>query len=171
MKKLSLLIILLLTGISLVFSQDEDPEKREKMMKEVQEFKMKYLAQEMELSEVQKKKFFELYEEMEESKRDCYKSAVVLAHQYRENPNSTEEDYQKVRAAFNQANAQWTEIENSYDEKFSEFLSRKQIYKMKEAEASFRAKMDEMKHNRKKDHPKEKGDKKNHHKKRSEKKD
>ena len=159
MRKLSLLILLLFTVISSVFAHDGDPVKKEKMMRDVQEFKMKYLAQEMELSELQKKKFFELYEEMNESKKDCYQEAIVMDRRLKEEKNASDEEYQQVRNAFNQANANWAEIEKQYDEKFSEFLSQKQIYKMKEAETNFRAKFDEMKHNRKKDHHKNHDDK------------
>ena len=156
MRKLSFIILLFFTAISSVFAQGEDPVKKEKMMKDVQEFKMKYLAQEMELSEVQKKKFFEVYEEMNESKKECYQEAVVMDRRLKHNPAATEEDYQQVRNAFNEANANWTETEKEYDEKFSEFLTQKQIYKMKEAEISFRAKFEEMKHSRKRDHHKKK---------------
>lgn len=156
MRKLSLIILLLFTAMAIVFAHDGDPVKKEKMMKDVQEFKMKYLAQEMELSELQKKKFFEVYEEMCESKKECYQEAMVMDRRIKKNPDASEEDYQQVRNAFNQANANWAEIEKEYDDKFSEFLSQKQIYKMKEAENSFRAKFEEMKHNRKKDHHKKK---------------
>ena len=158
MRKLSLIILLLFTAMATVFAHDGDPVKKEKMMRDVQEFKMKYLAQEMDLTELQKKKFFEVYEEMNESKKECYEEAVVMDRRLKRNPNATEEEYQQVRNAFNQANANWAETEKEYDEKFSEFLSQKQIYKMKEAENSFRAKFDEMKHSRKKEHHKKKDD-------------
>lgn len=156
MKRLYLFLTLLICGFSLMVAQKENQVKREKMFREVQEFKMKYLAQEMELNEMQKKKFFELYEEMSESKRECYKEAVVMERRLKEEKDASEEDYQNVRNAFNQANANWAETEKQYDEKFSEFLSQKQIYKMKEAESNFRAKMDEMKHNRKKERHRDK---------------
>ena len=158
MKKLSLIITLLIAGICFAFAHEEDAVRKEKMMKDVQEFKMKYLAQEMELSELQKKKFFEVYGEMQESKKECYKEAVVMDRRLKKEKNASEEDYQQVRNAFNQANANWAEIEKQYDDKFSEFLTQKQIYKMKEAEDSFRAKFDEMKHKRKKEHHKKKED-------------
>ena len=154
MKKLILISIILLSGFSSLFAQEEDPVKREKMFREVQEFKMKYLAQEMDLSELQKKKFFELYEEESESKKECYQEAVVMDRKLKKEKEPTEEEYQQVRNAFSDANAKWAEIEKQYDEKFSEFLSQKQIYKMKEAENSFRAKFEEMKRKRKKDHHK-----------------
>ena len=154
MRKLGLIVMLFLTAAVGAMAQDEDPVKREKMFREVQEFKMKYIAQEMDLSEVQKKKFFELYEEMNESKKECYKEAVVMDRRLKEDKNASDEEYQQVRTAFNEANSKWNEVEKEYDEKFSEFLTPKQMYKMKEAEENFRAKFDEMKHNRRKGHHK-----------------
>ena len=110
---------------------------------------MKYIAKEMDLNDMQKKKFFELYEEMNESKKECYQEAVVMDRRLKETENPTDGQYQEVREAFNSANIRWAETEKQYDEKFAEFLSAKQMYKMKEAEESFRAKFDEMKANRK----------------------
>lgn len=150
MKKLCLIIMLMITAFSICFGQEEDPVKREKMFREVQEFKMKYLAQEMELSELQKKKFFELYEDMMESKKECYHDAMVKDRRLKEEKDPSEADYQEVRNAFNEANAKWAEEEKEYEEQLGEFLSQKQIYKMKEAEGNFRSKFEEMKHNRRK---------------------
>ena len=149
--------------VGVAYAQEENEVKREKMFKEVQEFKMKYIAQEMDLSELQKKKFFELYEEMSESKKECYHEAVVMDRKLKEDKNATDEQYQQVRDAFTEANNRWADIEKQYDEQFSEFLTPKQIYKMQEAETSFRSKLEEMKHNRKKGqghHKKEKNDEK-----------
>lgn len=152
MKKFLLLITLLISAFGLISADDENPAKKEKMFREVQEFKMRYLAQEMDLNEVQKKKFFELYEEMNESKKECYQEALVLNRRLKEDKNATEEDYQQGRNAMNEANAKWAEIEKQYDDKFAEFLSQKQLYQMKEAETNFRTKFEEMKVNRRKAH-------------------
>ena len=154
MRKIYLLILLMAASIGYAFAKDEDPGKRKKMFKEVQEFKMKYLAQEMDLSDSQKKQFFELYEEMSKSKHDCYKEALEMDRTLKEDKNATEADYQKVTEAFNKANLESAEIDNQYNEKFAEFLTPKQIYKMKEAETNFKSKLEEMKVNRKKDHHK-----------------
>lgn len=153
MKKIILLIAVLISGISFSFAQDEEPGRRDKMFREVQEFKMKYLAQEMDLSDVQKKKFFELYEEMTKSRQECYKDAISLDRKLKSAPEEAkEEEYEQVTEAFSKANSEWSVIENQYNEKFAEFLTPKQIYKMREAENNFRAKLDEMRHSRKKDH-------------------
>lgn len=152
MKKIFLFIILLTASFHFLFAQDEDWTKRERMFREVQEYKMKYLAQEMELTELQKKKFFELYEDMTRSKQECYQGAIEMDRNLKKDKNASEEDYQKVTEAFNQANAEVAEIDKQYNEKFAEFLTQKQIYKMKEAEMEFKRKLGEMRQKRKKDH-------------------
>lgn len=154
MKKIGLFILLIFTGFAISFAQSDDA-KRDKRMKEVQEYKMKFLAQEMELNEAQKKKFFELYGEMSELKHQCYRTAMKLQHKVKHEKNATEQDYQQAAEALNKANAEWSETEKTYNDKFSEFLSQKQIFKMKEAENTFRIKLEEMKNNRKKE-PKDK---------------
>ena len=149
MRRFYFTILAVLCGCFLFSIQAKDKDK-EKRFQQVQEFKMKYLAQEMELTEKQKKEFFQVYEEMSKEKRNCYKEAVSMERKVRGEAGATEEDYQKVREAMNKANAESAAIEKKYDEKLSEFLSEKQIYKMKEAEKEFRAKMEEMKHNNRK---------------------
>lgn len=151
MNKFFVWIVLFIAGSSLAMAQEENWTKREKMFREVQEFKMKYLAQEMELSELQKKKFFELYEDMTRSKQECFQNAIDLDRKIKHEKGATDADYQQVTEAFNKANAESAEIDRQYNEKFAEFLSPKQIYQMKEAENEFRVKMDQMRHNRKKD--------------------
>lgn len=156
MKKIYLLVLLISASLNCAFAQDENPTKREKMFREVQEFKMKYLAQEMDLSDSQKKQFFELYEAMSKKKQECYQEAVKMDRALKHDKEATEAEYQNVTEAFNKANLESAEIDKEYNEKFAEFLTPKQIYRMKEAESEFKAKLDEMRHNRKKgkDHQK-----------------
>ena len=160
MKKIVLLMLLFISGSVMMFAHEDDSVKKEKMYREVLEFKMKYMAQEMQLSESQKEKFFDLYEEMSEEKRECYEGAIKLDRKIKHEKNANDQEYQKVTEAFNKANQKWAEEEKEYNEKFAEFLTPKQMYKMKEAEQSFRSKLDEMRHNRKKEHSKKRDGKK-----------
>ena len=144
----------MICGGLFLYAQEENPVKKEKMVRDVQDFKMRYIAQEMDLSELQKKQFFEVYQEMSESKKECFQEAMLMERNLKKEKDPSDEEYLKVRNALNQANAKWAETEQQYDEKFSEFLTQKQIYKMKEAETSFRSKFEEMKHKRKKEHHK-----------------
>lgn len=153
MKKLYFLLLILIMGVGFANAHDKDSDqKKEKMFREVQEFKMKYLAQEMDLSELQKKKFFEVYEEMEKSRQACFTDAMRLNRKVKKNKEATDADYQQATEAFNKANAEWAVEEKQYNEKLSEFLSQKQIFKMREAENNFRSKLDEMRQKKKKDH-------------------
>lgn len=160
MKKIILLFIVFVSGISVLLAQEEDHSRRERMFKEVQEFKMNYLAQEMDLNDSQKKQFFEVYEEMSKSKSECYKDAIELDRKLKSEKDATDDEYQQVTAAFTKANTEWADEEKEYNEKFSTFLTPKQIYKMKEAENNFRTKLEEMRSSRKKDHHKKKHDSK-----------
>ncbi|MDE6532976.1 MAG: periplasmic heavy metal sensor [Muribaculaceae bacterium] len=151
-KKVFLIIILSVCGVMAVSAQGKDGMDRKQMMKELQEFKMKFLAQEMELREDQQAKFFELYNEMSVKRRDCMRAAWRMERKVKKASDATEADYQAAAEAMNKAKSEDVAIEKSYDEKFSEFLSPKQIYKMKAAEQEFRNKMSEMR-NKKAKHP------------------
>lgn len=119
--------------------------------KEVLEFKMKYLAQEMELSEDQQKKFFELYDNLDKDVRAIFKDVRVKEKKVKaDGAKATEADYSDLNKARTDAKTKLAEIEKTYDAKFSTFLSKKQIVKMKEAESEFRKKMKEMHHKKKK---------------------
>lgn len=108
---------------------------------------MKFLAQEMDLSADQQQKFFQLYTQMDGEIRKVFKSVREIERRVEQDKNSTEADYAALNSARTDAKSRLAEIEKTYDSKFSAFLSKKQIVKMKEAEATFRQKMKEA-HNR-----------------------
>ena len=88
---------------------------------------------------------------MSEEKFKVFTEVRRLESQLKNNPNATEAEYAAVSDAITKAKARDAEIEKKYDDQFSTFLTKKQIFKMKAAEDKFRRKMHEMnKHNRKK---------------------
>lgn len=131
-------------GLTSVMAQKPGRGDRDKMMKELQEFKLKYLAQEMELEGDKQEKFFTLYNEMTEKRMKCMAEAWQLERKVKHSKDATEADYEAAAEAMNKAKAEDAALEKSYDDKFAEFLSQKQIYKMKAAENEFRKKMSEM---------------------------
>lgn len=148
-----LLFLFLILGISVsVCAQGpgHDKKDRDKMMKEVREFKIKYIAQEIELQDNQKEQFVALYNEMSDKRDGAMREAFKLERKVKRDGNATEADYKAAADAMNKARAEDAAIEKEYDEKFAKFLTSKQIYKMKSAEEEFRRKMEEMRHNRKK---------------------
>lgn len=148
------LIIILLAGLSMPVCAQPKPvaKDREKMKKELREFKIKFLAQEMGLEENQKARFIEVYDEMQEKRFECMAPAWRLERQLKKNKEATEAEYEAATEAINKAKAADAAIEKSYDEKFATFLSQKQIFKMKQAENEFRKKVTEMHRKKQKKH-------------------
>ena len=107
---------------------------REEMFKEIQEFKLKYLAQEMGLSEAQKKDFNEIYTQMSMEKGKIFHEC---------------QDYAKASEKLEAAREKEALIDRVYDAKFATFLSAKQIYKMKQAERAFLEKLRDMRRHKK----------------------
>lgn len=147
MVKHLLLLLSLVIGCTFTsFSQNHDGKKGENMRKELREFKVKFIAQEIDLKDDQKERFVELYNEMTDKRFEAMHDAWKMDRDLRKKENATEAEYQAVTDAMTKARAKDAAIEQSYDEKFSKFLSQKQIFKMKEAEEEFRKKMSEMRH-------------------------
>ena len=113
-----------------------------KMLKEIQEYKIKFLAQEMMLKDDQKEKFAELYQQMSNERQANLKHLHSLEKALDNNPS--EADYKAITEAMANVKLKDARIEQIYDKKFAKFLSSKQIYKMKEAEEKFRRKMQDM---------------------------
>lgn len=149
-KTLALVVLVLLAAVS-VQAQKRDGKGHEQMMKEIREFKLKYLAQEMSLAPDQQAQFVDLYTEMSDKRDAVMQKAWRLERKVRKNKDATEQEYREAADAMRDARIQDSKIEKEYDEKFSKFLTSKQMFKMKSAENEFRRKMEEMRHrNRKK---------------------
>lgn len=148
MRKLIIMLILALSGIALpaMAQRDNKCARNDKMWSEMQEFKMKFLAQEMDLREDQQKRFFELYGQMSAEKRRLFQETKALEKKLKADKNATDAEYAAVSRALTSAKEKDAEIEKRYDEKFSTFLSAKQIFKMKAAEDKFRNKLHELRH-------------------------
>lgn len=143
MTKFYLIILALVATVLPAFSQEKDSGKQQKFL----EYKLRYLAQEMELQDDQKDRFFTIYIEESDKIRDAYKEARSLERKIKEEAEPSEEDYKKLREAQQKAADEQAEIEKEYDAKYSEFLTQKQMFQMKEAETKFRDKMQQMRAN------------------------
>lgn len=123
---------------------------RNNMRRELREYKLKYLAQEMELTAAQQPKFFDLYEKMMKEKHAAYSETMALKRKLKNEKNARDADYEALTTAMRKAKVKDQEIEKRYEKQFSTFLSAKQIYKWKEAEEKFRQRMQEMRSQKKK---------------------
>lgn len=127
-----------------------DKESKEAKRKEMLNMKIDYLASEIELKDDQKKQFAELYAQMETEKRAVLKKMKKAEKTISENKDASESDYEKASNEIASAKNEMLQIEQRYDEKFSSFLSKKQMFKLKEAENSFMQKVKKCRDKKKK---------------------
>lgn len=134
MKKNILFILLTILFAIPSFAQKKSHQEKKK---EIIEFKTNFIADEMELKDDVRKKFIEVYTQMENERRAVFKQMKQIEKDIKNNKNATEADYDKATKETNQAKRKMADIEASYEKKFATFLTKKQIYKMKEAEEKF----------------------------------
>lgn len=117
---------------------------REEMHREFREFKIKYIVQEIELPADKAKEFGEIYLQMEEERHKNFSTTRKLEKSVTGNSKSTDADYARLSEALVQSKSKDADITRRYEEKFSKLLTPRQLYKMKDAEESFRRKMEQM---------------------------
>ncbi len=143
-----LLMAFVITSLS-ASAQRNDKKEGGKFSKML-EFKIKYLSQEMELKGEQQNKFVTLYTQMSNEIHEVMSPAGKLKRKVEKDKKATDADYQRASQALSEAQTKVTQIEKKYQEKFKTFLTQKQIFKMKEAEEKYRAKLYEMRQEKKK---------------------
>lgn len=146
MKKYLLFLILAILTIPYIAAQDKD---KAKMMEELQQFKIDYLAKEMQLSDKEKSEFVPIYKEYDNERKKAGAEAWKFERELKKKNNASEADYKKLSELQQKARANDNEIVKKYDAKFESILSAKQIYTMHQGEEKFFEKMKEM---RKKHH-------------------
>ena len=153
MKRINLIkvVVALMLGVLCVGgisaqTRNTERKSREEMRKEIDEFKRKFIAQEIELRDDQKKEFMDLYVQMDNERKKVFEQAKAAERNLKKNKSATDADYEAVSKLITEAKEKEAEIEKKYDVKFSKFLTCKQVYKIKSAEEKFRIKMQEMWH-------------------------
>lgn len=141
MKGKILLILLALLSVLPSFAQKQGNKDHDGKRKEMMEFKMKFLADEIGIKDDQRKQFFEVYQQMETERRAIFKKIKTAEKSIAANKNASEADYEKANKEISEAKNEMTKIDKKYEDKFSTFLSKKQIYKLKEAENKFMEKV------------------------------
>lgn len=144
-----LLIVACLFAAVPAEAQRHGKKHREKMRAELREFKLKYLAQEMELQPSEQPRFIELYDKMMGEKETLFRPIWETERDLRKNPKASEAEYEALATKKDKAKEEELKIDRKYEEQFSKFLTSKQIYKMKEAEKTFNKKVREMRHKKK----------------------
>lgn len=153
MKRYLIVILSLLFIMPVAFAQHKGND-RKKMNEEILNFKIEFLAKEMQLSEKEKADFAPLYKEFNDKRREVTHEARHAERELKKNKKATDADYKKLSELQKDAREKDSKVVAEYDEKFQKFLSAKQIYTMHQAEDKFMKKMEEMRRDGKKPHRK-----------------
>lgn len=135
--KILIVLMALIMAVPSFAQKNQDGKNKEERRKEMMEFKLKFLADEIELKEEQKKEFNAIYTQMEQERRVVFKKMKNAEKLIKENKNASESDYEKATNDIAAAKTEMSQIEKKYDQKLAAFLTKKQMYKLKEAETKF----------------------------------
>lgn len=133
-----LLLLLLTLFIALPSFAQKQNSNHESKRQQMLDIKLKFLGDEIEIDDSKRKQFNDLYTQMETERRAAYKKIKAAEKIIKETKNASEADYDRATKEISNAKNQLTQIEQTYTEKFSKFLSKKQLYKLKEAEDKFK---------------------------------
>ena len=95
-----------------------------------------YMAQKAELTPEESKKFFPLYFEFQDKKKEINKEAWKIAKEGRK-PETTESEYEEIIDKFFDNQEIITKLEKEYIKKYRKILSAKKIYMVYWAEIKF----------------------------------
>lgn len=145
MRKIFTLLVLCLIGVGCAFAQSKtDSKGGPALKKELQEFKMKFVAQEIDLRDDQRTAFTDVYTRMMEEEDAIFRQVGEANRRLKDTAKPSAADYEYVNSIMVDAKAKTAAMEKKYDEEFAKFLTPEQRYQMKEAEQKFRRKMEQM---------------------------
>lgn len=133
-------LIALLFIIASAFSMAAGPDKadKEKWMQEMQQHQNDFIARELQLTDKQRADFLPLYNKMRSEIFEAGDAARKKAKAVKDKADAaTEADYEAATQAYLDVRARESEIIKSYYKKFSHILSRKQLFKLDEAQRKF----------------------------------
>lgn len=141
------LIASLLLQCTAAMAQRPDNDEREKWFKEMRDYKHSFLAKELDLSRDQQRKFFPLYDDMEDETFRLMNETRQLEEKVtRDGDNVSDIEYEKAAEALFEQKSKEGEIEKAYMKKFQPILTKKQLFMLKGTERKFTR--DIMKHHR-----------------------
>ncbi|MCM1319193.1 MAG: hypothetical protein NC217_02290 [Muribaculaceae bacterium] len=128
----------------------EPKEPTAEKLKELQEFKIKYLIQEMDLSADKQAEFTKLYTQYDNERSTLFRDIYQRVKSMRQNQNPTDTDFMVIAETMATAKAREGALEQKYFNKLKTILSPKQLYTLKCAEQKFDRKLNEHRHKGKK---------------------
>ncbi|MCM1004775.1 MAG: hypothetical protein NC402_00580 [Prevotella sp.] len=122
----------------------EPKEPTAEKIKELQEFKIKYLIQEMDLPAEKQAEFTKLYSQYDKDRSALFHEIFQRVKKMRNNQNPTDTEYMIAAENMATAKAREGDLEQKYFNKLKTILSPKQLYLLKRAEQKFDRKLGEM---------------------------
>lgn len=147
MRYLQILIIalLLVPANALADRPKDGPQNdrdRTEWFRKLKETKHNFLIKELDLTEAQRKEFFELYDAKEADRRAAEQKVRDLEKEIkRKGAAATDSDYEKAITAQYQLNTELAKIESKYGASFRKVLTKRQLYKLRQAEFEFQRRL------------------------------
>lgn len=111
--------------------------QRARWMEQIRKTKFEFFTKEVSLTKEQQSQLFPLYEEMEKSIYKMNNEAEALMKKTAANTRATDTEFEAAATAAARTTLRQGEIELEYFNKFSKFLSKKQLFLLKQAEDKF----------------------------------
>lgn len=139
------LIIIALAGSDLQAQEKKGEKHRHEMRREMQEYKMKFLAKEMGISGEKQAKFFEAYIAFAKTQDALFEEMRQARHALENKSNPTDADYEAFRKTQNSVKERETAADTEYRKSLDKILTPRETYLLQEGENKFRDKMQELK--------------------------
>ncbi len=146
--------IFLTLSASTIFAQGRNVNKaqREQWMREMNQAKIEFITENLDLSKEQSEKFTSAYSAMENElqklQRETRKMCRNINNKAKENQEVTDLEYEKAAEAVFELKGKEHAIEMRYFKQFSEILSKKQLYLLKNAEMKWTRELMKHRHRR-----------------------
>lgn len=119
-----------------------DGKDRDEWFREMLELKHDYLAKELALTKEQQRKFFPVYDSMENETRRMFDQTRALEKSVRQKGDkATDAELLKATDAMYNVKTREAQIEKKYYTQFRKLLSPRQLFKLKRAERHFQRQM------------------------------
>lgn len=117
---------------------DGSQEDRRKWFREMTQYKHEFLAKELDLNKEQEAKFFPLYDKMEAETRELQRQTRKMEKDVADKgKKATDLDYEKAAEALQEQKGKESAIEMRYFNQFKTVLTKKQLFRLKQAERKF----------------------------------
>lgn len=136
MKKIVVLFILLISSVSVSIAQNRPNKVPHMSPVEFREKQQAFITEQADLSPEEATRFFPLYSQMQEKKKELNDEAWKLIKEGNEK-NLTEAQYNDILEGIYNSRISVAELEKSYYAKFKQILSPKKIFLIQRAEMRF----------------------------------